>query len=89
MCVYIVIYYIRGLIPLGSGVIMIEGRCTHPEGVAAGEKLTNVLVAEAEEEKRKRYKSACQARGHTFVPFVWTTGGVLRKAAMRLIDRLH
>ena len=54
---------IRGIIPLGSGVIMIDGRCTHPEEVAAGEKLTSVLVAEAEEEKRKRYRSGCQARG--------------------------
>ena len=79
---------IRGLIPLGSGVIMIDGRCTHPEGVAAGEKLTSVLVAEAEEEKRKRYRSGCQARGHTCVPFVWTTGGVLGKSAMRLIDKM-
>ena len=67
---------------------MIDGRCTHPEGPTAEGKTTATLFKNAEEEKQRKHGPACQKKGHTFIPFVWTTGGALGKQALKLIDKL-
>jgi hypothetical protein len=51
-------------------------------------KATAVIVKEHEDEKQRTYGAACQAKGHKFIPFVWTTGGVIGQSAMKLINKL-
>ena len=43
----------KHITPLGSGIIMIDGRCTHPEGPTAEGKTTATLLKNAEEEKQR------------------------------------
>ena len=69
-------------------MIIVDGRCTHPEGRTVEGKVTAVIVKEHEDEKQRTYGAACQAKGYKFVPFVWTTGGVIGQSAMKLINKL-
>ena len=48
-------------------------------------------MKEHEDEKQRTYGAACQAKGHKFVPFVWTTGGVIGNNGnfcMKLVNKL-
>ena len=78
---------IKNMIQSGSGIIMIDGRCTFPDSRARVEKRQGVddILKENEEEKHRKHGLACQRKGHKFIPFVWTPCGVLGKGAKSLI----
>jgi hypothetical protein len=79
---------IKGLIQAGSGVIMLDGRCTYPDLTRLIEQRKGIddILRGAEEEKQRTYGAACQRNGHKFLPFVWTPCGVLGKAARSIIN---
>jgi hypothetical protein len=81
---------IRGLIQHETGILIVDGRCTFPDGRTAviDKKRAKALLAEQEHEKRKKHQAACQLKHMKFLPAVWTTCGAKGTSFMRLVDML-
>ena len=71
-----------------SGILIIDGRCTFPDGQTAQTKPLKVLLAEQEKEKRDKHQAVCSVKGMTFLPAVWTTCGAKGDSFIKLVDML-
>ena len=79
---------LKKIITQGSGVLMLDGRCTYPDGQTARTKLTKVLLDDQEKEKRTKHQAACAVKHMTFLPLVWTTCGAKGNGFMKLVNIL-
>lgn len=79
---------IKGLIQLGAGILIIDGRCFFPDGQSAQQKTAEELLAHHENEKRDKYQAACAVKHLSFIPAVWTTCGAKGNAFIKLVSLL-
>ena len=79
---------IKGLVQHGNGLLIIDGRCTFPDGQTAQNKATKTLLADQEKEKRDKHQAACAIKHMSFLPAVWTTCGAKGDAFIKLVDLL-
>ena len=79
---------IKGLVQHESGILIIDGRCTFPDGQTAQLKSTKVLLAEHEKQKRDKHQAACAVKHMSFLPAIWTTCGAKGDAFMELVNLL-
>ena len=81
---------IRGLAQQETGILIIDGRCTFPDGQTAVLKFPNPksLLKEQEREKNDKHLAACVFKHMAFMPVVWTTCGAKGDSFMKLVDLL-
>ena len=79
---------LKKVVAQGSGILVIDGRCTFPDGQTNQTKPIKVLIDEQEREKRKKHQAACAVKHMTFLPAVWTTCGAKGNSFIKLVDML-
>jgi len=79
---------IKKIVQQGSGILIIDGRCTYPDGQKARTKPVQLLLEEQEREKRGKHQAACSVKHMAFLPVVWTTCGAKGNSFMKLVNML-